>query len=573
MSAWPLPPSRHPAWKLAGWGLIVGTVGASALMILHGPKGLPGHGAEGNLPGDWVGTRGSLTEALGASRVVLNYQTLQGSEEDLQLQEVTGKLEDASGHWRMESPRAHRWEGAWTLDAPLGLDLTSPDRQPLGKGAVSGSGPALRWEGGTWIGLQPLVWEGREGPGKGQWLLPAGWRRDSQGPLRVDQGPVTWKALEPLTLKSLSARSLWATPGFQEGHMEGVHAELTAGQMEASVADIHPDAIAWPGPLTFIRNDGWTGKAEGGQAPRPAPGASFQQVELRGFQAQRQLNGGQERLQARGARWTPAGLRLEGEVQWQQPYDGQTLSLKAPRVLMREGPGSDLPENLPVGQARAESRPLITWGSRSLGAPEMQLDRRSRKWTLTAPVLGRSEEGTFSGGAAKGDPRAWSVEGPVQVSLTSGGQLRGTSLLWENTTWTLLGRPATWTRLRERLTGGRLVRHGETLTFPEGVQGTLAAPEGDLALRAGKGLSDPARITLDGGVECQGQGWRLAADKVVVDLGPGRVVKAVHATGSVGLRGRLGEGQGEALDLALDAAGTSARWQGRVRGQGQGTAW
>jgi hypothetical protein len=107
--------------------------------------------------------------------------------------------------------------------------------------------------------------------------------------------------------------------------------------------------------------------------------------------------------------------------------------------------------------------------------------------------------------------------------------------------------------------------------LPEGLNGTLAAPDGDLFLRAERGQSELQKVTLSGGVECQGQGWRLAADRVVVTLGADRSVKLVQADGTVTLRGRLGEGQGEALEL--EPGPQVVRWQGRVRGKGSGSGW
>lgn len=280
---------------------------------------------------------------------------------------------------------------------------------------------------------------------------------------------------------------------------------------------------------------------------------------------------GEEHLSTEGARWTPAGLRLEGSVVWDQPADGQRLTLKAPRVLMREAPGRDLPEALPVGYAVAEGQALLTWGRRSLSSPRILVERATRRWKLQSPVLGRGEDGTFSGGSAQGDPRSWTVDGPVQVNLFSGGNLRGAKLVWESALWTLTGRPAAWSRLRERLTGTRIVRQGEVVSFPEGSSGTLAAADGDLFLRAEQGQSEAQKITLSGGVECQGQGWRLAADSLIVTMGPDRAVKLIQAKGAVTLRGRLGEGQGEALEL--EPVPQIVRWQGRVRGKGAGPGW
>jgi len=369
----------------------------------------------------------------------------------------------------------------------------------------------------------------------------------------------------------MDAERLWATPGFLTGHLEGVRARLSEGSLQASVADLSPDTVTWPGPLSFDRTDGWRGEAQSGVAPRPLPGASFQQVELKTFRAHRAMPAGEEQLATDGARWTPAGLRLEGNVVWDQPVDGQKLTLKAPRVLMREAPGRDLPESLPVGSAVAEGQAVLTWGKRSLSSPRILVERATRKWKLQSPVLGRGEDGTFTGGAGQGDPHVWTIEGPVQVNLFTGGSLRGAKLVWEDALWTLTGRPAAWSRLRERLSGPRIVRKGDQVSFPEGLSGSLASADGDLFLRAERGQSEAQKITLTGGVECQGQGWRLAADSVIVTLAPDRTVKLVQAQGAVNLRGRLGEGQGEALEL--EPGSQTVRWQGHVRGKGAGSGW
>ncbi|WP_306591854.1 hypothetical protein [Geothrix sp. 21YS21S-4] len=572
-----IPSARHPLWRGLGWALAVGTLGLTVRFLTSGSDGMPGRIVGGD-PLFGEGTKGSvgtLTEQVGPNRMVLSYKTIEGTEEDLRLEQVTGRLDEQAGQWRLLSPRARREGGVWVLQAPLDLEVVQAGNGPsLGRGRVEGSGPALRWAGGEWEGLGPLRWESREGATQGVWNLPAGWRREMDGRIRVDHGPVRWQAPPdggPATLKAMDADRLWATPGFLTGHLEGVKAQLTEGSLQASVADLTPETVTWPGPLSFERNDGWRGEAKSGAAPRPAPGARFQQVDFRGFQARRAGPTGEERLSTEGARWTPAGLRLEGNVIWDQPLDGQRMVLKAPRVLMREAPGAELPDSLPVGHSAAEGQALLTWGRRSLGSPRIVVERATRRWKLQAPVLGRGEDGTFSSGAGEGDPRSWSFDGPVQVNLFSGGNLRGAKLVWEDTVWTLTGRPAAWTRLRERLSGPRIVRRGETVTFPEGLSGTLAAADGDLFLRAEKGQSEAQRITLGGGVECQGQGWRLAAEAVTVTVGADRSVKLIQAQGGVTLRGRLGEGQGEALEL--EPAGQAVRWQGRVRGKGAGPGW
>ncbi len=560
--------ARNPMWTAAGWLLIAGTIGACFIYIGHGPKIVAPK--ENVFPGAPKGIRGTITEQLDHGRFALSYRVIEGQESDLRLQGVSGALEEPDVRWTMESPAAQRQEGRWTLQAPMDIQGIAPGGAVLGRGRVEGGGPALRWVKGAWEGLAPLHWENLEGGGKGRWVLPAGWTRSSDGRMEVKKGPVTWESTESGPLLRMEAQSLWAKSAFQEGQFRKVRAEIQGGTVQADVAELKTDRFSWPGHLSFERDDGWKGAAAGGFAPRPKPGASVEIVELRQFQAHRAVPGGQESLSADGVRWTKAGQQWVGNVIWDQPLDAVRLSLKSPRVLLREQAGEDLPTDLAVGEARAEGSALLTWGRRSLSTPRAVVQRASGSWKLQAPVYGRSEEGSFSAGAGSGDPHHWSFEGPVVADLFGGGKLRGAKLQWADAVpgtlpaWTLQGRPATWTRLRERLTGLRILRQGDRLQFPEGIMGSLAASQGDMTLRADQGDSNLAKITLSGHVECQGLGWRLKADRISVLLGPGRIVKSVRADGGVLLRGRMGEGRGEALDLDINSQ--MARWQGRVRG-------
>jgi len=104
------------------------------------------------------------------------------------------------------------------------------------------------------------------------------------------------------------------------------------------------------------------------------------------------------------------------------------------------------------------------------------------------------------------------------------------------------------------------------VAFPEGVTGSLASLDGDFMVRADRAEYQGSEVQLSGRVECQGRGWRLQADRISVRLGAGNVVKKVIAKGSVTLRGRMGEGWGESLELEPDPTSPKARWQGRVKG-------
>lgn len=562
-----LPPNRHPFWRVLGLGLAGGTLFLSGIFMMRGARALQPGKATDLFTGP-KGTLGTITEQLGTGRFVLSYEAIHGAEEDLFLSGVKGHLEEPELSWRMDSPAAHRRQGFWTLEGPLALEAIKAPGDPtalqIGRGSIASEGPALRWDKGAWEGLAPLTWEELDGGGRGLWHLPAGWRRDTEGHLSVPKGPVTWESRSPGALKHLTSDSLWAERGFGKARLSGVKARVEGGTVEAESAEIDPLELRWGGPIQFRRDDGWAGTAESGTAPRPQPGEPLNQMGFKTFQAARPGEEGEDRLQAEGVRWTSAGLRLEGNVRWEQTLQGQQLLVRAPRVLLREGLGHDLPPDLPIGEGWAEGQAVLAWGRRTLGSPRIEVRRAERHWRLQAPVQGRAEDGTFTSGRGQGSPARWAFEGPVQVKFFDGSSLRADRLAWEQDTWLLTGGPVTWSRLRERLSGPKVLRRGDWIRFPEGLSGAMAAPEGDLSIQAQEGTAEKDVLTLEGRVTCQGQGWRLEARRIQIRLGPGRVVQRVIASGAVVFRGRLGEGRGENLDLDLKA--NRAQWAGRVRG-------
>ena len=568
MKAWRVFDARHPVWRLAGGGLLAFALVGTGIFICRGPRPIEpktgGPSASGN-----EGRTGTYTEQLGGGRFLLAYEAILGGKDALQLKGVHGRLEETDTLWLMTSPAARKTEGIWFMDGPMGLEARDPRRQTLmGRGRIERAEPGLKWDHGVWTGLSSLVWEDLQGQGRGRWTLPPGWRRELDGRFVVDHRPVHWEALGKGAVRSLETQSLWTTQGFTNGRMEQLSAQLEGGRLQAEAAVIEPTAIHWKGPIRFQREDGWTGEAESGLVPRAgAKGAPADKVDLKAFRARRSLPEGPETMQAEGARWTPAGIQAEGNVQWEQPRDGARLTLRAPRVLMREAAGGDLPADLPVGEARAEGMVVLTWGNRSLSSPRMEARRAQRTWKLQAPVLGRSEQGTFSAGAGQGSPTRWEFEGPIRATAAPGGSLRGDRLVWENAAWTLTGRPATWNGLRERLSGPKLVRKGETIQFPEGVAGSFSAPEGDVVIRADRGEDQAGLVSFQGRVDCQGLGWQLQAARLLVQLLPGNQVKSVTAKGQVALRGKIGEGRGEYLEL--DLVNKVARWQGQVKGSAE----
>ncbi|BDU73052.1 hypothetical protein [Mesoterricola silvestris] len=564
MRAWTFPGTRNPLWRVAGGALVLAIVGVTGVFMGRGPRPLKPEAGDTLFLGKGTqGRFGTFVEQLGAGRFALSYETIQGTQEEIRLDRVTGRLEEPLTVWGMVSPAAERIKGIWTLMGPMTVDAQDTAlKAPAGRGFMKEPGPALGWDHGVWTGLSTLVWDDLQGNGRGRWILPPGWHRGLDGQFRVDKGPVDWRAADPGALKNLTAQRMVASLGFQDGKLEDVAAELEGGAVQASLVRIQPADVIFDAPLAFQREDGWSGTAGHGLAPRPAKGQPFDRMEFRDFKATRATESGPEILTALGARWTPAGLRLEGNVTWEQPLEGLKATLRAPRVLQRTAPGPDLPAELQVGQTWAEPQAVLTWGERSLSSPRIEGRHRQRTWRIHAPALGRGELGTFSAGEGTGNPLKWQFKGPIQARFFDGAQVRCDSLVWEGSAMTLSGRPVTWTRLRQRLTGLKVIKSRDQALFPQGIAGALAAPEGDINLRADRGQALGDRLTLDSRVECQGQGWRLQAEHISVTLGPGNVVKQMTANGSVVLKGRMGEGRGDTLDL--DPAKQVAVWHGNV---------
>ncbi len=370
MRLWSLVSVRNPLWRGVGFTLLAGVVAGTVGFVQFGPR-FRGPKPEGAVAdGNPIGRVGTYVEQLGQSRFLLKYESIVGQEAELQLKGVHGRLEEPDTLWLMVSPSARKAEEIWTLDGPMDIEARDPKGEVLqGKGRIEKREPGLRWNHGIWTGLSTLVWDDLRGKGKGRWTLPPGWRRELDGRFVVENKPVHWEATAEGALRTLDAQSLVATLGFTEGHLENVQARMEGGRIQSRTADLDPKTMHWGGPIQFQRDDGWNGTAESGEAPRPDEGGSIQLIDLQAFEAKRVIETGTEFIQSRGARWTPAGIRAEGDVKWDQPRDGERLVLRAPRVLIREAAVPSARAS-PTGRASAAPawrcrRPAVSGGSRA----------------------------------------------------------------------------------------------------------------------------------------------------------------------------------------------------------------
>ncbi|NTV75191.1 MAG: hypothetical protein HGA66_13425, partial [Holophaga sp.] len=123
MSAWTLFNTRSPLWRVAGGALVLGILGVTGVYMGRGPRPLkPENGDPLYLGSGTRGRFGTFVEQLGEGRFALSYETIQGTQDEITLDKVTGRLEEPQTVWGMVSPAAQRIKGIWTLMGPMTVD-------------------------------------------------------------------------------------------------------------------------------------------------------------------------------------------------------------------------------------------------------------------------------------------------------------------------------------------------------------------------------------------------------------------------------------------------------------------
>ena len=129
MRAWSFVSTRNPLWRLLGGAMILSILGVTALYVIRGPRPLRPSNDTVPTEGGTRGRFGTVTEPLGKGLFVMSYETITGKEEDLQLQTVTGKLQEPQTTWNLNSPTARKAGGVWTLFGPMDMEATDPGGQ------------------------------------------------------------------------------------------------------------------------------------------------------------------------------------------------------------------------------------------------------------------------------------------------------------------------------------------------------------------------------------------------------------------------------------------------------------
>jgi hypothetical protein len=611
--------TQHPVHFWAGWSLMAACICTTALLGLRHTEL-----KEADLVPDLFhgirGKKGQWVERLPNGDYTLTCESSEGDGNALMLKTVEARYvekpmgQDAAHRalvWRVTAPTAtHEANGTTdTLDGPLFIQVSDANGAPLGSGKTEKTGPALRRVDEVWIGLAPLVWTQLDKMGKGEYLLPAGWKKEADSRLVVERGPVVWNATGPDLVRTLTADSLDAK-GVTAGVLSNVSAVLAGegalegGQIWAERVEVAGTTLRFLAPLKFVHRQGWQGTAEEGTAIRANEPGSQGVLELRGFNAHGVLtqadaseghrsppNVNVHQVRANGTRWTSTGLQLEGNVVWDlgvaEKNGGTTrYLLRAPRAFYRsapELPGDELPKNIALDSIRAEGSPVLAWNGNSLNSPTMTYHTVKRAWHMESPVYGTVPGGSFSAGSAAGSASSWAFNGAIRADYKAWGTLRGDSLVWDETpepTYTFMGNPAVLTGLDRRFSGEKIVHSNNQLQFPSGIRGsfnyqgetfTLRAANAEItgnSPAAGRTGASIKEVLLTGSVECLAQSYRFSSKEAVIFF-DGNQLKRITAKGGTSLQGSLGSGFGDVLELTFEQGKSQplVTWSGQVRGE------
>ena len=610
--------TRHSVHFWSGWLLLSICLCFTALLAMKRPN-LKESGLTHNSFQGTRGEKGQWIERLPHGEYTLTCESSEGNENALRLigVEATYIVSPSAQNtaqralvWHITAPSATREAKGATeiLEGPLFIQVKDTDGLILGLGETDGEGPALRRENEVWFGLAPLRWTQMDEPGKGEFLLPAGWKMGNDDRFVVERGPVVWNSMETGLVRSLAADSLDAKDIFAKdiftGVLNNVEATLIGdgaaggGKIWAEQVEVAGTALRFLSPLRFEHQHGWHGTATDGTAVRSEASAP-PSVELRNFSAGGVLDStnASENLQrlnvrqvrANGTRWTSAGFQMEGSVQWdldvtEKNGNATRYLMRGPRAFYRSGPGDELPKDVAIGSIRSEGHPVLTWNNNSLNSPAMTYSATEQSWHLESPVYGTVPEGNFSAGHASGSVSDWVLNGPIVADYRNWGMVRGNRLIWyekPEPVYIFTGNPVVITGLDRRFSGEKIIHTGNQLQFPSGIHGNFNFRGETFTLRADSaeiignenigsgGTNVPIKeVRLIGRVECSAQSYRFSSKEATIVF-DGNRPRQITARGDASLHGSLGSGFGDTFELTFEQGRSQPliSWFGRVRGK------
>ena len=550
-----------------GWGLLIVIICLTPLLIRN-IKSVDKNITFKSYTEGIEGKTGTLKETYENRQITLAYDSISTRTSQIFIKPARVTFEDQSGKWFIEGSSAIRRDDQWTIYGPLYVSFKDSNNILIGEGLANEDTPCLLWSRGSWQGLVPIKWSSRPGLFGGLWTLPKGWIRRSNGAFESQASPTTFLAKDDgqSKLKSLQADVITTTEDLNEIFLMRIRSTLLLGNLETSKATVTDNEINFPTTVSFERKKELMLKSDN---------AHYIDRELSSILSLNNVNGSRfENNITETVRSDHASIfidisRFNGNVEWNRIDGSSTAKITSPDIYIRERQGSSYPSDVQPNEIFSPKSTEVTLNDIKFSSETLRFNKRDFIWSLGPTVRGKSKDGIYSGGTASGNRDSWKMQGPIKYELLNNqGVLLGAFLTGTKLQWTLSGEPVLWRRGSDLITTANITKNGSLIKFPGQLRGVFREQKGDITVDASSGLFENNVMQLDGPIVLNGLGWSCNARKASITFDTSRKISIIRLEGEVALRGGLGEGTGDRLEIVPKPGDKTytIHWEGRVRG-------
>lgn len=550
-----------------GWSLLILVIGLTPFFVKN-IKSVDKSITFKNYREGVEGKTGTLRETYENRQITLAYDSISTRSSEILIKPARITFEDQSGKWFIEGSSAIRRSDEWTIFGPIKLSFRNLNDALIGEGLAQGDIPCLIWSRGVWKGLVPVKWTSLSGLFQGQWALPAGWVRRSSGVFESQLAPITFLARDnnKNSLKSLKADAVITTPNLDEILLMQIQSNLLSGQLTTSKAAVTNGEISFPTKVSFIRKNELILNSDNALYSESESSSKLGLSNVRGSKLEANAA---ESIRSESAFIFPDLSRFIGNVEFNRSEGSNRTIIRSPDIFMRERQGASYPTDIQPDEVFSPQSTEIILNDLKFISQTLRFNRRSLTWSLGPTVRGEGKDGTYLGGAASGNRDLWTIQGPVKYELNNNeGVLSGTLLRGSKLQWTLSGDPIIWRRDSDTITTSKIIKNTSLIKFPEPLRGTFLEQKGRITVDAASGSYENNRMLLGGPIVLNGLGWSCNARGASIVFDQSRKISVIRLEGEVVLRGKLGEGSGDRLEITPNPKDKTYTiyWQGRVRG-------
>lgn len=514
------------------------------------------------------GKSGNLRETYEDRQITLSYDSISTRSTEIFIKPARITFEDQSGKWFIEGASAVRKNGQWIIFSPLTISFRTSNNFPIGEGLVSDSTACLLWARGEWQGLTPIFWKSRSSFLGGVWIIPKGWIRRLDGSFESKMSPVTFQANEKnmSKIESLQAESISSSSNINEIFLTRIQATVFSGTIRTSRAVIINNEINFPTEIAYDRNNELSLRSDHATYRDTGPSSTLVLSNVRGSRIQNKIN---ETVRSDMSTIYPDLSRYSGHVEWAR-FDGSNITkIKSPDIYIRERTGASQPNDLEPDELLSPDSTEVIFNDLKFVSKTLRLNKKNMTWSMGPVIRGENKDGIYMGKLASGDRDVWKMQGPIKYELNNNqGALAANQLIANKFQWTMSGQPIRWEREKDVILTSTINKLGDLIKFPSQLQGTFHAPQGDIVVDASGGFFESNILRLGGPILVNGLGWSCSAPKASIGFDNFRRISNIKLEGGVSLKGSLGEGEGERLEITLKPNDKTytIHWQGRVRG-------